>query len=184
MFRKNNSYGKKYQNTFVALKKSKTMMQKSNAGFEYDHDVETDKDYYQKIFESNCYHQNSNLPVKIAVMKQRVIFALFLLYNTIKTASISHNKENESPFGNFERTGEASTIGTTITNSLSARELEATLGKYACKKLGKKVRNKHGFVQEDFYLIKMKWLVKMAKLQDQTHKYNLNNFRLTIEKVS
>jgi len=158
-------------------------MPTNNIGFEYHYDVATDTDFYQKIFESNTYHQNPNVPVNLPVVNQRVINILLLLLLILKKpASISNNKENESP-GSFEGHHLPKSTGTTITNSLSAQELEMTLGKYASKKLGRKVRNKEGFIQEEFYLIKIKWLVKMARIQHQTHKYNLNNFRLTIEKV-
>ena len=72
----------------------------------------------------------------------------------------------------------------TLTHKLSGGELEATLGKYAVKKLGKKTKQKEGITQEEFYIVKILWLIKMAKVQCQTQKYNLNNLRITIEKVT
>lgn len=167
MMRNSDCSRNKSQNTFVSQTKGKTMPN-SNLGFEYDRDIKNDTDFYKRIFESNCYGQNSKFPVCIVVDSSK------------QSSAAGNYKDKENQFDGFR---EAHPHSSTMTSSFSVQELEATLGKYACKKLGKKVKSKEGFLQEDFIIVKIKWLVKMAKFQHQMSKYNLNNFRIIIEKI-
>lgn len=57
-------------------------------------------------------------------------------------------------------------------------------GLYASKKLAKKVKNKkHQISNEEIYILKMKSLLKLVKVQQRELKMNLNKYRIMLERV-
>ena len=80
-------------------------------------------------------------------------------------------------------TGNFPAFSSAFSNNSYGKGLENTLGVYALSKLGNRSYDIEGFTQEEFFIIKLRWLIRMAKGEIETSKRNLNNLRITIEKV-
>ena len=61
--------------------------------------------------------------------------------------------------------------------------LGVLLGRYAGKKVTRKIKRKKAFKEIELHLLKLSVLLKWYEIQHKKCKYNLNSHRLVIEKV-
>jgi hypothetical protein len=91
-------------------------------------------------------------------------------------------QKTKEPSG-FSSTGNFPAFTATFSDNAQGKGLDNTLGIYALTKLGNRSYDIEGFTQEEFFLIKLRWLIRMTKGEVETNKRNMNNLRITIEKV-
>lgn len=71
----------------------------------------------------------------------------------------------------------------TVVGGITDGDIGGAIGRYAGKKLRKKLKRRDLLTQEELYRVKLQSMVKLGKLQKAQLKHNLNKFRALLEKV-
>lgn len=179
---RDDSAGKKTGNTFVNTQLPNKEFDRRQLGLEYDHDVTNDDQFIKKIFDTNAYHHDQKRPReykaspcrRVSVIEKSSILTLLKEQEKQQKAKETYDISSVVNFPAFSSAFSDNSYG---------KGLENTLGVYVLSKLGNRSYGTDGFTQEEFFLIKLRWLIRMARGEVESNKRNLNNLRITIEKV-